>query len=334
MAKEIVKKVQPKDLDDALAMIEKKHGKGSIMRFASDENFEPCPSFPSGSIALDSALGVGGYPRGRIVEVYGPESSGKTTLTLHAVAEAQKAGLGTCAFIDVEHALDKKYGADLGVDWDKCLVSQPDCGEDALDIAETLVMSGEVPVIVIDSVAALVPRAELEGDMGQSHVGLQARLMSQGLRKLVGICAKKNVTIFFINQIRMKIGVMFGSPETTSGGNALKFYSSVRLDVRRIATIREGDNAVSIRARVKVVKNKVAPPLTLAEFDIAFGIGINHIAEVLDFGVETEIVEKSGAWYSHGGDRIGQGRLNAIEYLRDNPTKAKEIEDAVRKSLA
>ncbi len=334
MAKDDKKRERPKDLKAAMAMIEKKHGKGSIMHFSSDDPIEPCPSFPSGSIALDMALGVGGYPKGRIIEVYGPESAGKTTLCLHAVAEAQKAGLGTCAFIDVEHALDKDYGAKLGIDWDQCIVSQPDCGEAALDIAETLVESGEVSVIVIDSVSALVPRVELEGEMGQSHVGLQARMMSQAMRKLTGPCAKKNVTIFFINQIRMKIGVMFGSPETTSGGQALKFYSSVRLDVRRIATIKDGDDAVSIRVRVKVVKNKVAPPLKLAEFDITFGIGINKTAEILDIGVETEIVEKSGAWYSYNENRIGQGRANVIDYLNENPVTAKEIEDAVRKSLA
>ncbi len=333
MAKEVRKKAG--SLKEAMAMIEKKHGKGSIMHFSSDDPIEPCPSFPSGSIALDMALGVGGYPRGRIVEVYGPESAGKTTLCLHAVAEAQRAGLGTCAFIDVEHALDKDYGAKLGIDWDQCIVSQPDCGEAALDIAETLVESGEVSVIVIDSVSALVPRAEVEGEMGASHVGLQARMMSQAMRKLTGPCAKKNVTIFFINQIRMKIGVMYGSPETTSGGQALKFYSSIRLDVRRIRTIKNSDEeAVSIRAKVKIVKNKVAPPLKLAEFDITFGIGIDHMAEILDIGVETEIVEKSGAWYSYNENRIGQGRANVIDYLNENPVTAKEIEDAVRKSLA
>lgn len=332
MAKEAVKR--PKGLEAAMAFIEKKHGKGSIMHFSSDDPIEPHPHFHSGSIALDAALGIGGYPRGRIIEVYGPESSGKTTLTLHAVAEAQKAGLGKCAFIDVEHAIDKQYASNLGVDWDQCILSQPDCGEDALDIVETLVACGDVPVIVIDSVAALVPRVELEGEMGQTHVGLQARLLSQACRKLAGPCAKNNVTIFFINQIRMKIGVMFGSPETTSGGNALKFYTSIRLDVRRIATIKKGDDAVSIRARVKVVKNKLAPPFRLAEFDIAFGVGINKTAEILDFAVENDIVEKSGAWYSYSGDRIGQGRDNVIDYLNENPVTAKEIEDAVRKSLA
>jgi recombination protein RecA len=314
-----------KALNLALGSIEKAYGKGSIMRLGDADAKIEVPVISSGAISLDLALGTGGYPRGRIVEIYGPESSGKTTLTLHAIAECQKKG-GIAAFIDAEHALDPTYARKLGVNVDELLVSQPDHGEQALEIADTLVRSGAVDIIVIDSVAALVPRAEIEGEMGDSHVGLQARLMSQALRKLTGTVQKSNTTLFFINQIRMKIGVMFGSPETTSGGNALKFYASQRLDIRRIGTIKVGDAAVGNRCRVKVVKNKLAPPFRLCEFDILFGKGISRTGDVLDLGVEAGIIQKSGAWYSYGEERVGQGRDNARNFLEEHPDILEAIE--------
>ena len=316
----------------ALSTIEKAHGKGAIMKLGDGEPPKDIQTIPTGSVALDIALGVGGYPRGRIVEVFGPESSGKTTLTLHAVAEAQKAG-GVAAFIDAEHALDVGYAKKLGVNTDELLVSQPDNGEQALEIADTLVRSGAVDIIVIDSVAALVPKAEIEGEMGDSHVGLQARLMSQALRKLTGNVHRTNTTLFFINQIRMKIGVMFGSPETTTGGNALKFYASQRLDIRRVGTLKNGEVAVGNRARVKVVKNKLAPPFVECEFDIIFGKGISRSGDILDLGSELGFIEKSGAWYSYGSQRIGQGRENAKLFLKDNPVVMAEIEEKVKAVL-
>jgi len=307
-----------KALGAALAAIEKQFGKGSIMRLGEAGDPAPIAVVPSGSIGLDVALGVGGYPRGRVVEIFGPESSGKTTLALHAIAEAQRAG-GAAAFIDAEHALDVSYARKLGVNLAELLVSQPDTGEQALEIAEQLVRSGAVDLIVVDSVAALVPRAEIEGEMGDAHMGVQARLMSQALRKLTAVVARNQATVVFINQIRMKIGVVFGNPETTTGGHALKFYSSVRLDIRRIGQLKEGEQVVGSRTRVKVVKNKVAPPFREAEFDIRYGMGVDRLAEAIDLGVERGLVEKSGSYYALGGERIGQGRERAAEWLRANP---------------
>ncbi|MBR5430334.1 MAG: recombinase RecA [Firmicutes bacterium] len=319
-------------LDAALAQIEKQFGKGSVMRLGSS-NITAVDAIPTGSLALDLALGVGGVPRGRVVEIYGPESSGKTTVALHIVAQAQKMG-GTAAFIDAEHALDPIYTRNLGVDIDQLLISQPDTGEQALDISEALVRSGAVDVVVVDSVAALVPRQELEGDMGDAHVGLQARLMSQALRKLTGVVAKSNTCFIFINQIREKVGVMFGNPETTSGGRALKFYASVRIEVRRGDTIKVGTEPVGSRTKVKVVKNKVAPPFKQAEFDIMYGRGISASGNILDIGVEMKLVEKSGAWFSYQGERIGQGRENAKEYLETNPEVMAELEARIRAKVS
>jgi recombination protein RecA len=320
-----------KSLDAALAQIERQFGKGSVMRLG-DETRAPIEVIPTGSIALDVALGIGGLPRGRVVEIYGPESSGKTTVALHAVANAQRAG-GIAAFIDAEHALDPEYAQKLGVDTDALLVSQPDTGEQALEIADMLVRSGALDVIVIDSVAALVPRAEIEGEMGDSHVGLQARLMSQALRKMTGALSNTATTAIFINQLREKIGVMFGSPETTTGGRALKFYASVRLDVRRIETLKDGTDAVGNRTRVKVVKNKVAPPFKQAEFDIIYGGGISREGGLIDMGVDNGIVRKSGAWYTYEGDQLGQGKENARAFLRDNPDLSDEIEKKIKEKL-
>ncbi len=314
-----------KAIELALGQIEKQFGKGSIMRLGNDEALPGVEAISTGSISLDMALGVGGVPRGRVIEVYGPESSGKTTLALHIVAEAQKTG-GIAAFIDAEHALDIGYARKLGVKTDDLLVSQPDTGEQALEITETLVRSGAIDVLVVDSVAALVPKAEIEGDMGDSHMGLQARLMSQALRKLTGIISKSNCCVIFINQIRMKIGVMFGNPETTTGGNALKFYASVRMDIRKIATLKQGDQVIGSRTRVKVVKNKVAPPFKEVEFDILYGEGISRTGDVLDLAVDKNIVEKSGAWYSYGKERIGQGRENSRTWLIEHPATLAEIE--------
>ena len=316
-----------KALELAVASIEKAYGKGAIMRLG-EQDIVKAEVTSSGAISLDLALGVGGFPKGRIVEIYGPESSGKTTLTLHAIAECQKAG-GVAAFIDAEHALDVGYARKLGVNIEELLVAQPDYGEQALEIADTLVRSGAVDMIVVDSVAALVPKAEIEGEMGDSHVGLQARLMSQALRKLTGNVHRSNVTLFFINQIRMKIGVMFGSPETTTGGNALKFYSSMRLDIRRVGAIKVGDQSVGNRTRVKVVKNKLAPPFTECEFDVLYGEGISKSGDLLDLAVNDGILEKSGAWFSYGGERVGQGRENARNYLQEHPSMLAEIETKV-----
>ena len=320
-----------KALEAALGQIEKAFGKGSVMKLGHQQNAVDIDSISTGSLGLDIALGIGGLPRGRIVEIYGPESSGKTTLALHVAAEAQKKG-GVCAFVDAEHALDPAYAKKLGVDIDELLISQPDAGEQALEIADTLVRSGAIDVLVVDSVAALVPRAELEGEMGDTHVGLQARLMSQALRKLTSSISKSNCLVIFINQIRLKIGVMFGSPETTSGGNALKFYSSVRLDIRRIGAIKDRDEIVGNQTRVKVVKNKVAPPFRVIEFDIMYGEGISKLGELLDLGVNANIVEKAGSWFSHNEERIGQGRENAKKFLADNPSVAMDIENAVREN--
>ncbi|WP_108883309.1 recombinase RecA [Anderseniella sp. Alg231-50] len=319
-----------KALEAALGQIERAFGKGSVMKLGANSAIE-IAAISSGSIGLDIALGIGGLPRGRVVEIYGPESSGKTTLALHVVAECQKRG-GICAFVDAEHALDPIYARKLGVDVDELLISQPDTGEQGLEIADTLVRSGAVEVLVIDSVAALTPRAELEGDMGDSLPGLQARLMSQALRKLTGSISKTNCMVIFINQIRMKIGVMFGNPETTTGGNALKFYSSVRLDIRRIGAIKDRDEVVGNQTRVKVVKNKVAPPFRQVEFDIMYGEGISKVGELLDLGVTGGIVEKSGSWFSYNGERVGQGRENAKNFLRDNPDIATAIETAIREN--
>ncbi|AYF99362.1 recombinase RecA [Protaetiibacter intestinalis] len=316
-----------KALETALAQIDRQFGKGTVMRLGSDER-APVAVIPTGSIALDVALGIGGLPRGRIVEIYGPESSGKTTLTLHAIANAQRAG-GIAAFIDAEHALDPEYAKKLGVDIDALLVSQPDTGEQALEIADMLVRSGSIDLIVVDSVAALVPRAEIEGEMGDSHVGLQARLMSQALRKLTGGLNQTQTTMIFINQLREKIGVFFGSPETTAGGKALKFYASVRLDIRRIETLKDGAEAVGNRTRVKVVKNKMAPPFKQAEFDILYGVGISREGSLIDYGVEHNIVKKSGAWYTYDGDQLGQGKENARNFLLEHPEIADEIEQKI-----
>jgi recombination protein RecA len=320
-----------KALEAALAQIDRQFGKGSVMRLGEDSR-PPIEIIPTGSIALDVALGIGGLPRGRVVEVFGPESSGKTTVALHAVANAQRAG-GIAAFIDAEHALDPEYAKKLGVDTDALLVSQPDTGEQALEIADMLIRSGALDVIVIDSVAALVPRAEIEGEMGDSHVGLQARLMSQALRKLTGALNTTGTTAIFINQLREKIGVMFGSPETTTGGRALKFYASVRLDVRRIETLKDGSEPVGSRTRVKVVKNKVSPPFKQAEFDILYGVGISREGGLIDMGVEQGIVRKSGAWYTYEGDQLGQGKENARNFLRDNPDLGNEIEKRIKEKL-
>jgi recombination protein RecA len=327
--------MQDKDKDKALStvmsQIEKQHGKGAVMRLGDDVR-PPIEVIPTGSIALDVALGIGGLPRGRVVEIYGPESSGKTTVALHAVASAQKAG-GIAAFIDAEHALDPEYAKSLGVDIDNLLVSQPDTGEQALEIADMLIRSGALDIIVIDSVAALVPRAEIEGEMGDSHVGLQARLMSQALRKITGALNTTGTTAIFINQIREKIGVMFGSPETTTGGKALKFYASVRLDVRRIETLKDGSEAVGNRTRVKVVKNKVSPPFKQVEFDIIYGHGISREGGLIDMGVDQGFVRKAGAWYTYDGDQLGQGKENARQFLRDNPDLADELEKKIKEKL-
>ena len=320
-----------KALDNALAQIEKSFGKGSIMRLGDDQR-APVDAIPTGSLALDAALGIGGLPRGRVVEIYGPESSGKTTVALHAVANAQKAG-GIAAFIDAEHALDPVYAKALGVDTDALLVSQPDTGEQALEIADVLIRSGSIDVLVIDSVAALVPRAEIEGEMGDSHVGLQARLMSQALRKITGALSHSGTTAIFINQLREKIGVMFGSPETTTGGRALKFYASVRIDVRRIETLKDGGDAVANRTRAKIVKNKVAAPFKQAEFDIVYGEGISREGSIIDLGVEHGIIRKAGAWYTYEGDQLGQGKENVRRFLRDNPELTEELDLRLREKL-
>ena len=320
-----------KALDAAISQIEKAFGKGSVMKLGQRDSVVDVQAISTGSLGLDIALGIGGFPKGRIIEVYGPESSGKTTLALHAVAEAQKAG-GNCAFVDAEHALDPIYAKKLGVDLDELLISQPDAGEQALEIADTLVRSGAIDVLVVDSVAALVPRAELEGEMGDTHVGLQARLMSQALRKLTSSIARSNCLVIFINQIRLKIGVMFGNPETTTGGNALKFYASVRLDIRRIGAIKDRDEVVGNQTRVKVVKNKVAAPFRTVEFDIMYGEGISKTGELLDLGVAAGLVEKSGSWFSYNGQRIGQGRENSKTFLVENEAIAQEIETAIRQN--
>lgn len=328
MSKDVTSKDKTKALEMAISQIEKSFGKGAIMRLGAGEIAEAVQVIPTGSMTLDIATGIGGYPRGRVVEIFGPESSGKTTLALSAIAQAQKTG-GNAAFIDAEHALDTNYAKKLGVKIEELLISQPDTGEQALEVAEALVRSGALDIIVIDSVAALVPKAEIEGEMGDALPGLQARLMSQALRKLTAAISKSFTTVIFINQIRMKIGVMFGSPETTTGGNALKFYSSMRLDIRRIENIKENQEAIGGRVRVKVVKNKVAPPFKQAEFDIYFNEGISRTGELVDIGVEKGIIEKSGAWYSYGGNRIGQGRENSKEFLKNNPNVADEIEKKI-----
>jgi recombination protein RecA len=320
-----------KALESALQQIERQFGKGSIMRLCGQNQMAEIEAISTGSLGLDIALGIGGLPKGRIIEIYGPESSGKTTLTLHVVAEAQKSG-GVCAFVDAEHALDPQYAKKLGVNLDELLISQPDTGEQALEIVDTLVRSGAVSCVVVDSVAALTPKSELEGDMGDSSVGVHARLMSQAMRKLTGSISRSNCMVIFINQIRMKIGVMFGSPETTTGGNALKFYASVRLDIRRIGAIKDRDEVVGNTTKVKVVKNKVAPPFKEVEFDIMYGEGISKTGELLDLGVKAGVVEKSGSWFSCGDERIGQGRENAKQFLKDNPATARSIEDRIRAS--
>ena len=325
-------KERNKALENAVGQIEKQFGKGSIMRLGQKGAIQPVDAISTGSISIDFALGIGGLPRGRVAEIFGPESSGKTTLALQVIAEAQKAG-GMAAFVDAEHALDAQYAQKLGVDLDNLLVSQPDNGEQALEIVEVLIRSGGVDVVVVDSVAALVPKAEIEGEMGDSHMGLQARLMSQALRKLTGVVSKSRTTLVFINQLREKIGVMFGNPETTTGGRALKFYASVRIDIRRIATIKDGDQVTGGRTRVKVVKNKMAPPFREAEFDIMYGEGISREGDLLDLAVEKRLVEKSGAWFAYSGERLGQGRENAKQFLKDNPAVRQAIEDRVRREL-
>ena len=330
MASENIDKM--KALDLAMRQIEKDFGKGSIMKLGEASSKMNIEVIPTGALSLDIALGVGGIPRGRVIEIYGPESSGKTTVALHMIAEAQKLG-GYAAFIDAEHALDPEYARRLGVDVDNLLISQPDNGEQALEIADALVRSGAIDIIVIDSVAALVPRAEIEGEMGDSHVGLQARLMSQALRKLTGLIAKSKCATVFINQIREKVGVMFGNPETTTGGRALKFYATVRMDVRRVETLKNGNDMIGSRTRVKIVKNKVAPPFKQAEFQILYGEGINFYGELVDLGVKEKLIEKAGAWYSYKGEKIGQGKANATAWLKDNPETAKEIEKKVRELL-
>lgn len=327
--KEVVSTDKKKALEAALGQIERAFGKGSIMKLGGDGLKSDIESISTGSLSLDLALGIGGLPKGRIIEIYGPESSGKTTLALHCIAEAQKTG-GSCAFVDAEHALDPSYAKKLGVNIDELLISQPDAGEQALEITDTLVRSGAIDVLVVDSVAALVPRAELEGEMGDSHMGLQARLMSQALRKLTSSVSRSNCLVIFINQIRSKIGVMFGNPETTTGGNALKFYASVRLDIRRIGAVKDKEEIVGNQTRVKVVKNKLAPPFRVVEFDIMYGEGVSKTGEIIDLGVKANVVEKSGAWYSFNGDRIGQGRENAKQYLRDNPAIMNELERRIR----
>jgi recombination protein RecA len=325
-------KERNKAIDIAVGQIEKQFGKGSIMRLGQRNSVGPIPSISTGSISIDYALGIGGLPRGRVTEIFGPESSGKTTLALQVIAEAQKAG-GMAAFVDAEHALDAQYAQKLGVDLENLLVSQPDNGEQALEIVEVLIRSNSVDVVVVDSVAALVPKAEIEGEMGEAQMGLQARLMSQALRKLTGVISKSNTTLIFINQLREKIGVMFGNPETTTGGRALKFYSSVRIDIRRIASIKDGDQVIGGRTRVKVVKNKVAPPFREAEFDVMYGEGISREGDLLDLAVEKRIIEKSGAWFAYAGERLGQGRENAKQYLRENTDVRRAIDERVRKEL-
>jgi len=325
-------KERNKALDIAVGQIEKQFGKGSIMRLGQRGAIAPIEVIPTGAISIDYALGIGGMPRGRVVEIYGPESSGKTTLALQVIAEAQRAG-GMAAFVDAEHALDAQYAQKLGVDVDNLLVSQPDHGEQALEIVEVLIRSGGVDVVVVDSVAALVPKAEIEGEMGEAQMGLQARLMSQALRKLTGVVSKSKTTLIFINQLREKIGVMFGNPETTTGGRALKFYASVRIDIRRIASIKDGDQVVGGRTRIKVVKNKLAPPFREAEFDVMYGEGISREGDLLDLAVDKRIIEKSGAWFAYGGERLGQGRENAKQFLKENPDIRQIIEDRVRKEL-
>jgi recombination protein RecA len=325
-------KERTKALDIAVGQIEKQFGKGSIMRLGQRGAIAPIEAIPTGAISIDYALGIGGMPRGRVVEIYGPESSGKTTLALQVIAEAQRAG-GMAAFVDAEHALDAQYAQKLGVDLENLLVSQPDHGEQALEIVEVLIRSGGVDVVVVDSVAALVPKAEIEGEMGEAQMGLQARLMSQALRKLTGVVSKSKTTLIFINQLREKIGVMFGNPETTTGGRALKFYASVRIDIRRIASIKDGDQVIGGRTRVKVVKNKVAPPFREAEFDIMYGEGISREGDLLDLAVDKRIVEKSGAWFAYAGERLGQGRENAKQFMKENPDVRQAIEDRVRREL-
>lgn len=318
-----------KALEAALSQIDRAYGKGSVMRLGQRENAVEVEVISTGSLGLDIALGIGGLPKGRIIEIYGPESSGKTTLALHAVAESQKSG-GMCAFVDAEHALDPSYAKKLGVNLDELLISQPDTGEQALEIADTLVRSGAVDLLVIDSVAALVPKAELEGDMGDSHMGLQARLMSQALRKLAGSISKTKCMVIFINQVRQKIGVMFGNPETTTGGNALKFYASIRLDIRRVGAIKDKENVVGNQTRVKVVKNKMAPPFKVVDFDIMYGEGVSKMGELIDLGVQAGVLDKAGSWYSYGAQRIGQGKESVRQHLKDNPSLAHEIEQAIR----